>query len=202
MAAPRTELPPRYLEPDVRRAQILNAAAIVFADRGFPATRISDIAAQAGVAQGTVYRFFSSKDDIASAIFDIGQAESRACLERLMDDGTASASQIVHRYVAWYARYLVRRRRIVVALFSWELDPAGRRGADIGNRAWTAATLGGLLADAGAPAAPQGVDLGGLALLLTYSLTALGDMYQSADSEDALVSSIVELVERFLGLAS
>jgi len=197
-----TEGTPRYLEPDVRRQQILNAAAVVFADKGFPASRISDIAAEAGVAQGTVYRFFTSKDEIASAIFDLGQAECRAKLEELREQGAAAAPlQIVRDYVAWYARYLVRRRPIVVALFSWELDPAGRRGADIGNRQWVADALGDLLSKAGVAAGPAGVNLGRVVPLLVYSLTALADLYQepgAPQSEEALAAAVADIMWRFL----
>jgi AcrR family transcriptional regulator len=192
---------PRYLEPDVRRQQILNAAAIVFADRGFPAARISDIAAEAGVAQGTVYRFFTSKDEIASAIFDLGQDECRAKLEELCGQGVAAPLRIVRDYVAWYARYLVRRRPIVVALFSWELDPAGRRGVDIGNRQWIADVLDDLLSKAGVATAPAGIDLGRVVPLLVYSLTALADLYQVSgvpQPEEALAASVADLMWRFL----
>lgn len=54
--------------PD-RREQILAAALRVFADRGYEATRISDIAAEAGVAYGLVYHYFGSRDAILDAVF-------------------------------------------------------------------------------------------------------------------------------------
>ena len=54
--------------PD-RREQILAAAVRVFAERGYAATRISDIAAEAGVAYGLVYHYFGSRDAIRDAVF-------------------------------------------------------------------------------------------------------------------------------------
>jgi TetR/AcrR family fatty acid metabolism transcriptional regulator len=47
---------------EARRAQILDAAAAVFAERGFHRTTIKAIAAVAGVAEGTIYNYFESKD--------------------------------------------------------------------------------------------------------------------------------------------
>ena len=47
-----------------RRDQILDAAATVFADRGFHAATTREIAAAADVSEGTIYNYFDSKDDL------------------------------------------------------------------------------------------------------------------------------------------
>jgi AcrR family transcriptional regulator len=52
-----------------RRGQILAAAVRVFAERGYEASRISDVASEAGVAYGLVYHYFSSKDAVLEAVF-------------------------------------------------------------------------------------------------------------------------------------
>src|SRR2546429_1723568 len=59
----RTEIP-----VDKRR-QILDAAIRVFARQGFHATRVSDIADEAGVAYGLVYHYFSSKEEVLNELF-------------------------------------------------------------------------------------------------------------------------------------
>ena len=51
-----------------RREEILDAARRVFAERGFKGTTIADIAEIAGIALGTVYRYFPSKDDLFGAL--------------------------------------------------------------------------------------------------------------------------------------
>jgi AcrR family transcriptional regulator len=53
-----------------RKNQILDAAAIVFAEKGFHPTTIRDIAKQAGIADGTIYNYFSSKPALLLGIFD------------------------------------------------------------------------------------------------------------------------------------
>ena len=52
-----------------KRRTILDAAVVVFADRGFHACRVSDIADEAGVAYGLVYHYFQSKDEVLDTLF-------------------------------------------------------------------------------------------------------------------------------------
>lgn len=57
--------------PDVDKRQlILEAATRVFAERGFFAAQVADIARRAGIAAGTVYLYFRSKDEILISLFD------------------------------------------------------------------------------------------------------------------------------------
>jgi AcrR family transcriptional regulator len=65
--APRAK-PRRREDPSVRKAQILSAARTCFASSGFKATTVDDIAAEAGVSVGLLYRIFSSKTAIVEAI--------------------------------------------------------------------------------------------------------------------------------------
>lgn len=53
-----------------RRAQILDAAAQVFASKGFHAATVRDVARAAGVADGTIYNYFGSKNDLLLALLD------------------------------------------------------------------------------------------------------------------------------------
>jgi len=52
-----------------KRERIMEAAIRVFAQGGFYATRVSDIAKEAGVADGTIYLYFENKDDVLISIF-------------------------------------------------------------------------------------------------------------------------------------
>ena len=55
--------------PADKRRLILDAAVRVFARQGFHATRVSDIADEAGVAYGLVYHYFRSKDEVLNELF-------------------------------------------------------------------------------------------------------------------------------------
>src|SRR5436190_15139657 len=61
--------------PGPKRDAILRAAIDVFADRGFFSAQVADIARAAGVAAGTVYLYFKSKDDLLVSIFDRSMRE-------------------------------------------------------------------------------------------------------------------------------
>ena len=64
--------------PGLKRDAILRAAIDVFAERGYFNAQVADVARAAGVAAGTVYLYFKSKDDLLVSIF-----------ERSMRDGLA-----------------------------------------------------------------------------------------------------------------
>jgi len=53
-----------------KRERILEAAEEVFARRGFHGARVTDIARLAGVADGTIYLYFKSKDDLLVSLFE------------------------------------------------------------------------------------------------------------------------------------
>jgi TetR/AcrR family fatty acid metabolism transcriptional regulator len=53
-----------------KRVAILDAATAVFAKRGFFGSQVADVARAAGIAAGTVYLYFRSKDEILTSIFD------------------------------------------------------------------------------------------------------------------------------------
>src|SRR5947199_2651147 len=75
--------------PGPMREAILRAATDVFADRGFFNAQVADIARAAGVAAGTVYLYFRSKDDLLISIFERSMrdalAEGRAMVEAERD---------------------------------------------------------------------------------------------------------------------
>ena len=64
--------------PSPKRDAILRAAIDVFADRGYFNAQVADVARAAGVAAGTVYLYFKSKDDLLVSIFERSMRESLA----------------------------------------------------------------------------------------------------------------------------
>ena len=57
-------------EKSDKRERILRAAVKVFARKGFYASRVSEIAKAAGVADGTIYLYFKSKDELLTSLFE------------------------------------------------------------------------------------------------------------------------------------
>ena len=67
--------------PD-RRCQILDAALVCFAKRGFHQTSMHDISAEAGISVGLIYRYFENKEAVISAMADRHKSEIHDLLER------------------------------------------------------------------------------------------------------------------------
>jgi TetR/AcrR family fatty acid metabolism transcriptional regulator len=74
-----------------KRESILRAATRVFARNGYFNSKVADIAREADVADGTVYLYFKSKEEILHSIFDQNMAEAiaagRILIEKLKDPG-------------------------------------------------------------------------------------------------------------------
>src|SRR5437763_4894716 len=64
-----------------KRERILGAAERIFARHGFFAAKVSDVAKEAGVADGTIYLYFKSKDDLLIALFERRMQELTQALQ-------------------------------------------------------------------------------------------------------------------------
>ncbi len=65
-----------------RHTQILDAALVCFAKRGFHQASMHDISAEAGISVGLIYRYFENKDAVISAMADRHKKEIHKVLER------------------------------------------------------------------------------------------------------------------------
>jgi TetR/AcrR family transcriptional regulator, repressor for uid operon len=65
-----------------RQTQILDAAVVCFAKRGFHQASMHDISAEAGISVGLIYRYFENKDAVISAMADRHKKQIQEVLER------------------------------------------------------------------------------------------------------------------------
>src|SRR5882762_10380768 len=65
-----------------RRSQILDAALVCFAKRGFHQTSMHDISGEAGISVGLIYRYFENKEAVISAMADRHKQEIGEMLDR------------------------------------------------------------------------------------------------------------------------
>jgi AcrR family transcriptional regulator len=77
-------------DPEVRRRELIETAEELFKTKGCEETSVSDIVRKVGVAQGTFYYYFQSKDDILDAVLD---HYLRDHLERTVRDIIADGSK-------------------------------------------------------------------------------------------------------------
>lgn len=62
----------RQRRKEARPAELVAAALELFVERGFAATKLDDVAARAGVSKGTLYLYFSSKEELFKAVIQQG----------------------------------------------------------------------------------------------------------------------------------
>src|SRR5919108_3046657 len=103
--------------PGPKRDAILRAAIDVFADRGFFNAQVADVARAAGVAAGTVYLYFRSKDDLLASIFE---RTMRECLARGRAAAGANAADRLRRLAELHLAHLGRDRNLAI-VFQVEL---------------------------------------------------------------------------------
>src|ERR1700677_4560553 len=83
-------MPVQPLTTDRRRQQtrdyLLQAAAEVFAERGFYAATLDEVAAAAGFTKGAVYSNFKNKEDLFLALLEDAYAREMSALKEAMED--------------------------------------------------------------------------------------------------------------------
>jgi AcrR family transcriptional regulator len=82
----------------LRRAQILDAAAHVFAEHGFHRTTIRAVASRAGVADGTIYNYFENKTALLLGILDRLNAAEHRAIEQALTQATDLRSFTRHYF--------------------------------------------------------------------------------------------------------
>ncbi|MBF8288255.1 MAG: TetR/AcrR family transcriptional regulator [Candidatus Rokubacteria bacterium] len=80
-------------DPD-KPQQIIEAAVRVFAREGYYNSRVSDIAREAGIAAGTIYLYFKTKDDILVTLFRDKMAEFVGALRKAIAGEPDAASKV------------------------------------------------------------------------------------------------------------
>ena len=84
----------RSIAQEEKRRLILDAAVRTFARNGYHATRVGDIAEEAGVAYGLVYHYFSSKEDLLETIFRESWTELLAAIRTVEESEHAATEQL------------------------------------------------------------------------------------------------------------
>jgi len=82
---------------DARPGEVIEAALACFAERGFAATKLDDIAAKAGVSKGTVYLYFPSKEELFKAVIRETILPNLAQAEALLESTDVPSAEYLRR---------------------------------------------------------------------------------------------------------
>jgi AcrR family transcriptional regulator len=86
-------------DPQVRMTEILDATEKLFYDRGYYETQISDIVKSIGVAQGTFYYYFKSKDEVLEALINRQLSLFLSELEKVVSTDSITPSRKLELFV-------------------------------------------------------------------------------------------------------
>src|SRR5262244_1914291 len=95
---------PAMRDPD-KPQQIIEAAIRVFARNGYYHSRVSDIAREAGIAAGTIYLYFRTKDEILVTLFREKMAHFVAAVRKAISDAPDPVSKL-RRLIALHFQIL------------------------------------------------------------------------------------------------
>jgi AcrR family transcriptional regulator len=94
---------PRQRRKDARPGELMTAALEVFAERGFAATRLDDVALRAGVSKGTVYLYFESKEALFKAAVETAITPALEAAEALAADAAKPSAELLRCFVfGWW----------------------------------------------------------------------------------------------------
>ena len=84
---------------EARPAELVEAALVLFSERGFAATRLDDVAARAGVSKGTVYLYFESKEQLFEAVLRQAVAPNLERVEALIRSFDGTTEELLRKLI-------------------------------------------------------------------------------------------------------
>jgi AcrR family transcriptional regulator len=184
------------------RERIAFAARELIARGGYAEAQIAAVARRAGVATGTVYRYFPSKADLFSQVFrDASQHEVDAMAAAAGRAGPAA--ERIAAGVETFARRALRGRRLAWALLAEPVDPVVEAERLVFRRAYRD-VLATVLAEgvASGELPPQDVETTAAALVGAIGEALVGPLSPAANGGDreAVIAPLVEFCIRSIGM--
>ena len=102
--------------PDARPNEILDAALAVFAERGYRNTRLEHVGEAAGVTKGTIYHYFTNKEELLLRAIEHRREEAFGRIDELLRDKTAPVSTRLRLLVRRLFADLSKERLAIVTL--------------------------------------------------------------------------------------
>jgi AcrR family transcriptional regulator len=191
------------------RERLLHAARAVIEEGGYSAATVAAIAERAGVASGTLYRHFSSKEELFVELFRaVCDREVQAMREAAdtMPGGSTHVDRL-ETVLATFAARALRRPRLAWALIAEPVDPLVDAERLAYRARYSALTADALQAGIEAGELPdQNVELTAAALVGGCGEALVGPLSPLADarkpSDEAVLQALRTFVRRAVGAAA
>lgn len=185
---------------DEVRASILEAARSLVGEGGFRAAQMSAVAARAGIATGTIYRYFPTQSELFAELFR-GSSQREVDAMQAAAGEPGSCAERLSRAVAVFVARAMRNRRLAYALIAEPVDPQVEAERLEYRRAY-ARVLETLLEQgiAAGEFAQQDAHLSAAALVGLLGETLLGPLVKSMPAAgESAADSIIALCLRAVG---
>jgi AcrR family transcriptional regulator len=106
----------RRRRKEARPQEIIAAGLAEFAEHGFEATRLEDVALRAGIVKGTIYRYFESKEVLFEAALSSGVASALETLPQIVESYDGSTLDLLTLLI----------ERLYTTLFTTEVELLAR----------------------------------------------------------------------------
>src|ERR1043165_4069351 len=113
------------------RGRILHAALSLFQSKGFDATTTKEIARKAKIAEGTVFNYFETKDDIALYFLELEVDHAIAAVRKNKRLETAPVEEKLFALVQAQIEFLEPHERFIGAAFVHALRPGSKIGFSV-----------------------------------------------------------------------
>lgn len=88
-------------EQDDKKTLILNSAEIIFQNKDYHQATVEEIAKKAGVGKGTIYQYFSSKQDILQSLYQKGKDEYLNRVQNLLEE-SATIAEVIGEIISFH----------------------------------------------------------------------------------------------------
>lgn len=180
-----------------KRAEILRAARQVVAEGGFRDLQMNAVAAAAGVAVGTIYRYFPSRAELCAAVVSVTSQRELDVLTAVAETDDPAPGKL-RDAVAVFAARAMRGRRLAYALIAEPIDPEVE-GTRLRYRRAIAAVFEGIIAEGIAEGAFRGVDakVAGACVVGAFMEGLIGPLAPGAKAPGARRDAIAQAIAEF-----
>lgn len=125
----RTPSTARGPRADSRLGAVLDAAARLFAQKGYAATSMRDIALASEMLPGSLYCHFASKDELLAAVYEVGVTELRSSVQAAMERETDPWAKLEAACIAHMETLLKRSdyAQVLIRVMPDEIPPVRDR---------------------------------------------------------------------------
>jgi AcrR family transcriptional regulator len=185
------------------RARIVAAALELIAEGGYVNAQVAAVADRAGVAVGTVYRYFPSKSDLFAEVFrEASQREVDAMRAGAVATAESSAADRIAAGTETFARRALAGRRLAWALLAEPVDPAVE-AERLHFRHSYRDVIAEIVADGieSGDLPQQDPEVTGAALVGAIGETMLGPLSPTTNGgdPDTLIASLIDFCTRSIG---